>query len=83
MPSRFEEIWVFVAENGDSEGGEGLAAVFQPLLGGWIPLVTHKRETMEKMRPMALELAKEHGKTLRLLHFTGREEIEVISGSAS
>jgi hypothetical protein len=72
---RIEQMYAFVVV--DDDGTEGIPAFRGP--GGLaMPMVGADLERVESLRPMAKAMAKELGKPLELLVFTGRESVEVI-----
>lgn len=74
MP-RIEEMYAFITEE-KGPGDEGILAMNAGL--GWIPLVGADMARVEVLRPVALKLAQNLGKKVKLLHFTKREELEIL-----
>lgn len=76
MP-KIDEMFAFVVEDSgpDDEGIIGMNTV-----SGWMPLVGADMARVDSLRPIALGLARGMGKTIKLLHFTKREEVETIDG---
>ena len=74
MP-RIEEMYAFVAEDKgpDDEGIVGMNTG-----SGWMPMVGADMKRVDDLRPIALSLAHGLGIKVKLLHFTKREELEVI-----
>ena len=75
MP-RIEEMYAFVAEE-SGPGDEGVVAMNTEF--GWMPMVGADMARVASLRPIALGIAKSSGKRIKLLHFTKREELEVIA----
>ncbi len=75
MP-KITELYCYIAEDAGPED-EGVAAFLGP--GGmWMPMVGADKVRMEALRPMALTIATQLGKPLRLVRFTRREELELV-----
>lgn len=74
MP-RIEEMYAFVTEDSgpDDEGIIGMDTAM-----GWMPLVGADMKRIESLRPIAKRISQELGKTIKLLHFVTREDLEVI-----
>lgn len=73
MPLRINELFAFIAEDGE---GEGLAAFMTPT--GWMPMVGADPARIESLKERAREVAKLSGKRIRLCRYSVREELEVI-----
>lgn len=75
MTLRIESMYAFVAVDpeDDTEGVIGFTAP-----SGWIPMVGADMDMVEKLRPMAEGIARAHSQKVLLVHFTNREEVEVI-----
>lgn len=67
-------MFAFVSEDGE---GEGICGFLMPD-GKWMPLVGADMKRVEQLRPIAKDIAEQSGKTIRLLHFSTRRELEVI-----
>lgn len=65
-----------------NEYDEGIPAFSTPD-GMMFPLVGADEERMKSLRPMAEELAKRTGKSIRLVKFTAMEEVETIQGDSN
>ena len=76
MP-RIEEMYAFVTED-KGPGDEGVIGTDTPL--GWMPFVGADMARIKSLRPLALQIAKNLGKEVKLLHFTKREELEILGG---
>lgn len=74
MP-RITEIFAFVAQDSGPED-EGLAAFRSTM--GWMPLIGADAERVAKLREAAQEVATRSGKTLRLVRFSVREELDLV-----
>jgi len=74
MP-KITEIYAFVTEDKgpDDEGIVGMNTG-----SGWMPMVGADMKRVDDLRPIALSLALGTGIKIKLLHFTKREELEVI-----
>lgn len=74
MP-RIEEMYAFVAADKDPDD-EGIVGMNTG--SGWMPMVGADMKRVDDLRPIALSLAYGLGIKIKLLHFTKREELEVI-----
>lgn len=71
-----QRVWMFVSR--DEAGRENVCGVLMGSLGSQ-PLMTGNPRVLEMMKPAARMLAKESvgtGRTIHLLSFTNREELE-------
>lgn len=76
MP-KITEMWAYIIED-DGPDDEGVTA-FQPVGGdAWMPMVGADEARMKSLRPMAKRLATLHGKPIKLVRFSVREEVETI-----
>lgn len=75
MP-KIETIFAFVAEDSGPDD-EGIIGIKTGLW--WMPLVGADMARVESLRPFARNVARTTGKKVKLLHFTNREEVEVIT----
>ena len=76
MP-KITEIWAYIVDDNGPDD-EGLVAVRRG--DAWMPLVAADYERAKIVRPLAEMAAKESGKSVRLVRFMMREEVEKISG---
>lgn len=74
MP-RIDEMFAFVADEGG--GDEGVVATHTG--AGWMPLVGADMNRVDSLRPLAEELARITGREIRLIKFTNREDLDVLS----
>jgi hypothetical protein len=72
--ARIEFVWAFLSVD---EHGEGVCAATFPN-GMFAPLIAADEERLAQLTPMAERIARESGKTVRLVKFTGREELRTI-----
>jgi hypothetical protein len=71
---RVERVWMFVSR--DAEGKENVCGAMLGVMG-WQPFITGNPHILELMKAPARKLAKsETGKTIHLLSFGVREEVE-------
>ena len=75
MP-RIDSLYAFVAEDTGS-GDEGIIGA--KTAEGWMPLVGADMARVKSLRPLAEAIARETGKTIKLLHFETRREVEIIA----
>lgn len=75
MSFRITELWAWTAidPDNDEEGAVGFRT-----REGWMPLVMADKARMASMRHVAVEIARASGKTLRLIRFSVREDIETL-----
>ncbi len=73
---RITEMWVFVSQ--DDEGNEGVCAA--PLLGpgSYVPLIAADKARLDSLREVAAHIAAHTNKTIRLVKFYRREDVEAI-----
>ncbi len=71
MP-RIDEMYAFIAEDTGPDD-EGIVATNRD--GVWIPMVGADMELVESLRPLARQLARTLNKTIKLIHFTNREDL--------
>ena len=81
MP-RIEEMYAFVVEDTgpDDEGVIGIQS--PPGDDGrtlWLPLVGADMARVESLRPIAQGIGHQLGKKVTLVHFSNREDLEVIN----
>lgn len=75
MP-KIKEMFAFIAED-EGPDDEGLVAA--SIGGALMPLVGADIEIVRSLRPMAREIAIATGKNITLVHFSTREDLEVIT----
>lgn len=72
---KISEIYAFIAV--DDEGDEGICSVHHRN-EGWVPLVTQNREDLDKLRPVAADVALRTGHVVHLRRYKVMEIVEVI-----
>jgi len=74
---KITEIYVFASVD---EGGEGVVGMTLPVNGRetFMPFVCADKARMEQLKPIAKKIAQESGKTIKLLKFKQRKEIETL-----
>lgn len=74
---KITEIYVFASVD---EGGEGVVGMTLPVNGRetFMPFVCADKTRMEQLKPIAKKIAQESGKTIKLLKFKQRKEIETL-----
>lgn len=75
MP-RIVELYAYVIADADPED-EGIPAMLGPD-GMWMPLMGADADRAYSLRENAVELAKAHGKPIKLVRSLGLETLEVI-----
>lgn len=80
MP-RIEEMYAFIAEDTgpDDEGVIGIRT--GPSDDGqylWLPLVGADMARVDSLRPLALGIGRQIGKTVKLVRFSSRQDLEII-----
>ncbi|GAI38729.1 unnamed protein product [marine sediment metagenome] len=79
MP-RIEEMYAFIVEdNGpDDEGVIGIQAISREHAPIWLPLVGADMARVDSLRPLAEDIGRQIGKKVTLVHFSNRQDLEVI-----
>lgn len=75
MP-RIEEMYAFVAEDTGPDD-EGIIGMNTDM--GWMPLVGADMKRVESLRPIARGIGRQVGKKVTLVHFSNRDDLEVIT----
>lgn len=76
------KVWAYLSK--DENGNEGVCAVFSGAFGtSLIPLIAADQVRLAALTPIAERLARESGKTITLVEFTGRVDVRQISGASS
>lgn len=73
---RIDSLWAYLSID---DGGEGLIAA--PLPGRpnvTMPLIAADKTRLESIKPIARSMARSFGKTIRLVRFKAREDVEII-----
>lgn len=76
-PLRIESMYAFIQLD-PADNTEGVIAFLNQVDRTWMPMVGADMERIEQIRPKAELTAKVTGRPVLLVHFTIREEIEVI-----
>ena len=76
MP-QIAEMFAFIVED---SGPEDEGVIGMETARGWLPLVGADMARIDSLRPIAVSISAQLGKTVKLIHFTKREELEVIKG---
>lgn len=71
-----EEIYAYVV-GGDDEGSEGVLFCETPM--GRMPMFATSRDSVEQFRPLIVKLVDSGNSDVRLVRFTGRTVLEVLS----
>lgn len=74
---RIAQIWAFVSI--DDEGNEGVCAAQLMGAGSCVPLIAADEARLESLRPIAAQIAKLTNKTIKLVKFYRREDVETIA----
>lgn len=75
--SKFQTIDTLTAYVAYDDEGEGLAA-FQNDDGMWMPLIAADHERAVSLKPYAQAIATQSGKSIKMVQFSVRTEIEEI-----
>lgn len=62
----------------EPDGGEGVAGMNIPSLGGMVPLVGADMDRIMSLRPYAQQVKQLTGYPVRLVRFSSREDLEVL-----
>ena len=74
---RIDSMYAFIQLD-PADNTEGVIAFLDPVSHMWMPAVGADMERVEQVRSIAELTAKSTGHPVQLVHFTHREEIEVI-----
>ena len=80
MP-RIESMYAFIVEDTgpDDEGIIGIQAISREHAPIGVPLVGADMARANSLRPMAQGIAHKLGKKVTLVHFSNREDVEIIT----
>ena len=80
MP-KIKEMYAFIVEDSgpDDEGVIGIESMEGTSGHIWLPLVGADMARVESLKPMARDIGHQIGKRVTLVHFTNREDLEVIT----
>jgi len=70
------EMYAFVAEDKVPED-EGIIGFMSGT--GWMPLVGADMARVDSLKPIARDISRKTGKTVKLIRFTNREEMGIVS----
>ena len=73
---RITELWAFLAVD-PADDQEGVAGFDTG--GAMMPMICSDARNMESLRPIAQQIARVSGRTIRLARFTIREDLEEIA----
>lgn len=76
MSFQVVQLWAFLSVGDDGE--EGLIGASTPS-GAFVPFVAADLARMEAVKQMAIEIARKHAATIRLVRFNLRTDIEMIT----
>lgn len=74
---KITEVYVFASVDEGGEGIIGMTMEIEPGRETFMPFVCADKARMESIKPMAKDIAKANGKTVKLIRLSVREEIEV------
>ena len=77
MTKRIDQIYAFVTVDPEDDT-EGITAFHGPRSNAWIPMVGADMERIDRLRPIARDIAKATGRPIHLLRFSQRTGMEVI-----
>ncbi len=74
---KITEMYAFVSVD---EGGEGVVGMTMPVNGRetFMPFVCADKKRMESLKPIAIDIARKSGKTIKLIKLTNRKDIETL-----
>lgn len=74
---KITEMYAFVSVD---EGGEGVVGMTMPVNGRetFMPFVCADKKRMEQLKPIATDISKKSGKTIKLIKLTNRKDIEIL-----
>ena len=73
-PQTIDTIYAFIATEDD--GNEGITGFYYS--NSWMPMVCADMSRVKSLRPIAQKIASQSGKTVKLVHFSVRTEVEII-----
>lgn len=76
MP-RITEIWAYLAVD-PTDHNEGVIGMMTDL--GWVPFVCADKARFDALLPIAKRVAREQRLTVRVAHFTNREDVLTFDG---
>ena len=79
IPLRIDTIYAFIAQ--DENGDEGICGMQLPGSNTFMPFVGADLDRVKDLKPLAQQIANETGKSIKLVHFTTRNEVEEIKPS--
>jgi hypothetical protein len=71
---RIDEVYLFVSSD---EAGEGVCSAF--MNGVWMPLMAADEKRLKIVLPIARQVAKESGKSVKLIKLSARSDIMTIT----
>jgi hypothetical protein len=75
---RIDQVWMAVSV--DEKGCEGVCAMYDPVVGSWMPLVAADPERLADINRMAAALAVQRGQLIKIIKLTTREEVDSWDG---
>jgi hypothetical protein len=69
------EMYAFISTDDE---GEGVMA-FLAQNGTWMPMVGADMTRVEQLKPIAINMGKAQGRKVKLIKFSQREELEVLT----
>ena len=76
---RIESMYAFIQLD-PRDNTEGVIAFMDPNTRTWMPMVGADMSRIEQLRPLAKDTARITKRPVRLVHFIGRNDVEVIDG---
>ena len=76
MPAPFRITTIHAFTTIGEDGDEGIPAIL--LDGTWMPMVCADKARLDSMRPQAQAIATRTGKSIKLVRFSVRSDIETI-----
>lgn len=75
-PLKMERLYAFVVE--EPNGEEGIMAFMDPAQQRWMPMIGSELSMVEELKEGAKAMAEKLNKTVKLISFTKRQDIEII-----
>ena len=77
---KINEVWAYVSE--DEKGNEGICGWLDEKTKQWLPMVCADKDRLESLRVLAIMIAKQTNKKIKIVKFSTREDVEEINGNS-
>ena len=73
---KINEVWAYVSE--DEKGNEGICGWLDQKTNQWLPMMAADEKRLESLRVLAIMIAKQTNKKIKIAKFSMREDVEEI-----